>query len=66
MLYNKIIMRDNMKPCHHTLSDDVIYKDVVVIGKWIFTHDNEVESSNFKWWKSYFIENTNKQYISNF
>ncbi|CAH2229377.1 jg21784 [Pararge aegeria aegeria] len=25
-------MRDNMKPCQHTLSDDVVYKDVVVIG----------------------------------
>ncbi|XP_047505801.1 oxidative stress-induced growth inhibitor 1-like [Pieris napi] len=32
MLYDKIIMRDTMKPCQHTLSDDVIYKDVVVIG----------------------------------
>ncbi|KPJ09824.1 Oxidative stress-induced growth inhibitor 1 [Papilio machaon] len=25
-------MRDNMKACQHTLSDDVIYKEVVVIG----------------------------------
>ncbi|XP_068625036.1 oxidative stress-induced growth inhibitor 1-like [Battus philenor] len=25
-------MRDNMQPCQHTLSDDVIYKEVVVIG----------------------------------
>ncbi|XP_045505167.1 oxidative stress-induced growth inhibitor 1-like [Colias croceus] len=25
-------MRDNMKPCQHTLSDDIVYKDVVVIG----------------------------------
>ncbi|XP_023949358.2 oxidative stress-induced growth inhibitor 1 [Bicyclus anynana] len=25
-------MRDNMKPCQHSLSDDVLYKDVVVIG----------------------------------
>ncbi|CAK1543651.1 unnamed protein product [Leptosia nina] len=25
-------MRDTMKPCQHTLSDDVVYKDVVVVG----------------------------------
>ncbi|CAH0717584.1 unnamed protein product, partial [Brenthis ino] len=25
-------MRDGMKPCQHTISDDVIYKEVVVIG----------------------------------
>ncbi|XP_034825852.1 oxidative stress-induced growth inhibitor 1-like [Maniola hyperantus] len=25
-------MRDTMKPCQHTLSDDVVYKEVVVIG----------------------------------
>ncbi|XP_050355855.1 oxidative stress-induced growth inhibitor 1-like [Nymphalis io] len=25
-------MRDSMKSCQHTLSDDVVYKDVVVIG----------------------------------
>ncbi|KAG7300607.1 hypothetical protein JYU34_014901 [Plutella xylostella] len=25
-------MRDSMKPCHHTVSEDVVYKEVVVIG----------------------------------
>ncbi|CAH2097336.1 unnamed protein product [Euphydryas editha] len=25
-------MRDNIKSCQHTLSDDVVYKDVVIIG----------------------------------
>lgn len=29
-------MKDNMNSCQHALSDDVMFKEVVVIGKCIF------------------------------
>lgn len=31
--HTRSAMRD-MKPCQHTLSDDIVYKEVVVIGKY--------------------------------
>lgn len=30
-------MKD-MKPCQHTLSDDLVYKEVVIIGEYTFYH----------------------------
>ncbi|KOB68352.1 Uncharacterized protein OBRU01_18418 [Operophtera brumata] len=32
-------MKDNMKTCQHTLSEDVIYKEVVVIGQSLYETD---------------------------
>lgn len=34
-------MKDTMNPCHHTLSEDIVYKEVVVIGEYYLLKFNK-------------------------